>query len=75
MTDGSDADRDIVRELHGDQRWSTWTNSIERWRRRQNLKGSLRRDPGIGTFMLAALIVVGVVVGVIAFVVFVFTLG
>jgi hypothetical protein len=75
MSDRPDADRDIVRELHGDQRWSTWTNSIERWRGRQNLKGSLRRDPGVGTFMLAALIVVGVVVGTIALVVFVFTLS
>ena len=75
MAEGSDADRDIVRELHGDQRWSMRTNSIERWRGRQNLKGSLRRDPGVGTFMLAALIVVGVVVGTIALVVFVFTLS
>ncbi len=75
MTEGSDADRDIVRELHEDQRWSTWTNSIERWRGQQNLTGSLRRDPGVGTFMLAALIVVGVVVGAIALVVFVFTLS
>ena len=75
MTEGPDADRDIVQELHGDQRWSTWTNSIERWRGRQNLKGPLRRDPGVGTFMLAALIVVGVVVGTIALVVFVFTLS
>lgn len=72
MTEGSDADRDIVRELHEDQRWSTCTNSIERWRGRQNLTGSLRRDPGVGTFMLAALIVVG---GAIALVVFVFTLS
>jgi hypothetical protein len=75
MTEGSDADRDIVRELHEGRRWSSWTNSIERWRGRQNLKGSLWRDPGVGTFMLAALIVVGVVVGVIALVVFVFTLS
>ena len=75
MTQGSDGDRDIVRELHEDQRWSAWTNSIERWRGRQNLKGSLRRDPGVVTFMLAALIVVGVVVGTIALVVFVFTLS
>ena len=75
MTEGSDADRDIFRELHVDQRWSTWTNSIERWRGQQNLTGSLRRDPGVGTFMLAALIVVVVVVGAIALVVFVFTLG
>jgi hypothetical protein len=75
MTEGSDADPDIVRELHEDQRWSMWTNSIERWRGRQNLKGSLRRDPGVATFMLAALVVVGVVVGAIALVAFVFTLG
>jgi hypothetical protein len=72
MTEASDADRDTVRELHEDQRWSTWTNSIERWQGRRNLN---RRDPGVGTFMLAALIVVGVVVGTVALVVFVFTLS
>jgi hypothetical protein len=75
MTEGPDADRDIVRELHEDQRWSMWTTSVERWRGRQNLKGSLRRDPGVGTFMLAALVVVGIVVGAIALIAFVFTLG
>jgi hypothetical protein len=75
MTEGPDADPDIVRELREDQRWSMWTNSVERWRGRQNLKGSLRRDPGVATFMLAALVVVGVVVGAIALVAFVFTLG
>jgi hypothetical protein len=60
--------------LHDDERWSMWTNSTERWHGRQNPKGSLTRDPGVGTFMLAALVVVGVVVGTIALVAFLFTL-
>jgi hypothetical protein len=70
----SRAERDIVQELHEDARWSMWTNSIERWRGRLH-RGSISPDPGIRTFMLAALLVAGVVVGAIVAVVLLFTLG
>jgi hypothetical protein len=75
MAERSDADREVVDELREDARWSMWTNSIERWRGRQSLKGSLSRDPGIGTFMLAALVVVGVIVGTIGLAALLFTLS
>jgi hypothetical protein len=57
-------ERDIVRELQEDAKWGSWTNSIERWRGRP--RGSVPHDPSIWTFMLAAILIVGVGVGVIA---------
>jgi hypothetical protein len=66
-------ERDVVRELQEDAEWSSWTNSIERWRGRP--RGSAPRDPGVRTFMLAAVLVVGVVVGVIGLVALLFALG
>jgi hypothetical protein len=59
-------ERDIVRELREDAKWSSWTNSIERWRGRP--RGSVPHDPGIRTFMLTAVLVVGLVLGVIGLV-------
>jgi hypothetical protein len=66
-------ERDVVRELQEDAEWSSWTNSFERWRGRP--RGSVPRDPGVRTFMLAAVLVVGVVVGVIGLVALLFALG
>jgi len=60
-------ERDIVRELQEDANWSSWTNSIERWRGRP--RGPVPRDPGVRTFMLAAVLIVGIVLGVIGLVV------
>lgn len=67
MTPKTDRDRDLVEELHEDARWSTWTNTIPRWRigRRDRVPS----DPGIRTFMLAAILVVGAVAGGIALIV------
>jgi hypothetical protein len=59
-------ERDIVRELQEDAKWSSWTNSIERWRGRP--PGSVPRDPGVRTFMLAAILIAGIVLGVIGLV-------
>jgi hypothetical protein len=59
-------EREVVRELQEDARWSSWTNSIERWRGRP--RGSVPRDPGVRTFMLTAVLMVGIVLGVIGLV-------
>ncbi len=56
-------ERDIVRELQEDAKWSSWTNSIERWRGRP--RGSVPHNPGVRTFMLAAILIAGIVLGVI----------
>ena len=67
VTKKRDGEPDIVRELQEDAKWSSWTNSIERWRGRP--RGPVPRDPSIWTFMLAATLVfaIGVaVVGLIA---------
>jgi hypothetical protein len=72
VTKKRDRDRDIVRELQEDAKWSMWTNTFERhrgWGR-----GSLPRDPGWRTFMLSAVVIVGIVVGVIGLIVLVLTL-
>jgi hypothetical protein len=60
-------ERDIVRELQEDAKWSSRTNSIERWRGRP--RGSVPHDPSIRTFMLTAVFIVGIVLGVIGLVV------
>jgi hypothetical protein len=67
VTKKRDRERDVVRELQEDAKWSSWTNSIERWRGRP--RGPVPRDPSIWTFMLAATLVLAVgvaVVGLIA---------
>jgi hypothetical protein len=66
-------ERDIVRELQEDAEWSMWTNSVERWRGRA--RGSAPHDPGVRTFMLAAILVAGAVVGAIGLVVLLFKLS
>ena len=72
MTRRRDRERDIVQELQEDTKWSAWTNTFERhrgWGR-----GSLPRDPGWRTFMLSAVVIVGIVVAVIGLIVLVLTL-
>jgi len=66
-------ERDIVRELQEDAKWSSWTNSIERWRGRP--RGSVPDDPGVRTFMVAAVLIVGIVLGVIGLVALLLTMG
>jgi hypothetical protein len=59
-------ERDIVGELHEDARWSMWTNTFVR--RRGWGRGSLPRDPGVRTFMLAAILIVGIALAVAGFI-------
>jgi hypothetical protein len=66
-------ERDVVRELQEDSNWSSWTNSIERWRGRP--RGSVPRDPGVRTFMLTAVLIVGIVLGVVGLVALLLALG
>jgi hypothetical protein len=66
-------ERDVVRELQEDANWSSWTNSIERWRGRP--RGSVPRDPGVRTFMLTAVLIVGIVLGVVGLVALLLALG
>lgn len=64
MTKKPDRERDIVRELQEDAKWSSWTNTFGRQRgggRPRPLRGGV----GVGTYMLAAVIILGAVVAVI----------
>jgi hypothetical protein len=63
VTKRRDRERDVVRELQEDAKWSSWTNSIERWRGRP--RGPVPHDPSIWTFMLAATLIVGIAVAVV----------
>lgn len=67
MTKKRDRERDIVRELQEDARWSMWTNTFVR-KRGLGRPRPLSRDPGLRTYMLAALIILAPVVAVIALV-------
>ena len=57
----------MVQELHEDAKWSMWTNTFGR-QRGWGRPRSLPHGPGVRTFMLAAILIVGSVVGVIALV-------
>ena len=56
-----DRDRDIVRELQEDAKWSMWTNTFGR-QRGWGRPRSLAHGVGIRTYMLAAIIILGTVV-------------
>ncbi len=73
VTKEQDPERDIVRELQEDANWSMWTNAHQRWRDRP--RGPVPSDPGVRTFMLAAGLVVGVVLGAVALIVLLFKLS
>jgi hypothetical protein len=64
VTKKPDRDRDIVRELQEDAKWSMWTNTFGR-QRGWGRPRSLPHGVGLRTYMLAAVIVLGTVVGVI----------
>jgi hypothetical protein len=59
-----DRDRDIVRELQEDAKWSMWTNTFGR-QRGWGRPRSLPHGVGLRTYMLAAIIILGTVIGVI----------
>jgi hypothetical protein len=64
VTKKPDRDRDIVRELQEDAKWSMWTNTFGR-QRGWGRPRSLPHGVGLRTYMLAAIILLGTVVGVI----------
>lgn len=65
-------ERDFVAELQEDARWSSYTNSIIRWP--WTVRGSLSSarfpGPGLLSVLLAAILFVGIVLGVIALLLF-----
>ena len=64
MTKERDRERDIVRELQEDAKWSMWTNTFGRqrgWGRPRDLS----YGPGLRTYTLAAVLILGTVVAVI----------
>jgi hypothetical protein len=65
-------ERDVVRELQEDARWSMWTNTFTRMRARP--PGPMPGDPGVRTFMLAAVLVIGAALAAVGIVVFLFSL-
>ena len=64
MTKKRDRERDIVRELQEDAKWSMWTNTFGR-QRGWGSPRSLPYGPGLRTYMLAAVLILGTVVAVI----------
>jgi hypothetical protein len=64
VTKKQDRERDIVQELQEDAKWSMWTNTFGR-QRGWGRPRSLPYGPGLGTYMLAAVIIIGTVVAVI----------
>jgi hypothetical protein len=67
VTRKRDRGPDIVQELQEDAQWSMWTNTFGR-QRGWGRPRSLQHGVGLRTFMLAAVIIVGAVVAVIALV-------
>jgi hypothetical protein len=64
VTKKRDRERDIVRELQEDAKWSMWTNTLGR-QRGWGRPRSLPHGVGLRTYMLAAVIIFGTVVAVI----------
>jgi hypothetical protein len=64
VTKKRDRERDFVRELQEDAKWSMWTNTFGR-QRGWGRPRSLPYGPGLRTYMLAAVLIVGTVVAVI----------
>jgi hypothetical protein len=64
VTKKRDREPDIVRELHEDAKWSMWTNTFGR-QRGWGRPRPLPYGPGVGTYMLAAVLILGIVVAVI----------
>jgi hypothetical protein len=73
MAKERDREPDIVRELQEDAEWSMWTNSFVR--RRGWGRGSLPSNPGVRTFMLAAVLVVAAALGTVGIIVLLFKLS
>lgn len=64
VTKKRELERDIVRELQEDAKWSMWTNTFGR-QRGWGRPRSLPYGVGLRTYMLAAVIILGTVAAVI----------
>jgi len=64
VTKKRDREQDIVRELQEDAKWSMWTNTFGR-QRGWGRPPSLPCGPGLRTYMLAAVLILGIVIAVI----------
>jgi hypothetical protein len=64
VTKKRDGERDIVRELQEDAKWSMWTNTFGR-QRGWGRPRSLRNGVGLRTYMLVAVLILGTVIAVI----------
>jgi hypothetical protein len=64
VTKKRERERDIVRELQEDAKWSMWTNTFGR-QRGWGRPRSLPHGVGLRTYMLAAVLIVGTVVAAI----------
>lgn len=64
VTKKRDRDRDIVRDLQEDAKWSMWTNTFGR-QRGWGRPRSVPHGVGLRTYMLAAIIILGAVVAAI----------
>jgi hypothetical protein len=73
VTRRRDRERDVVRELQEDAKWSTWTNTFGR-QRGWGRPSSLPHGGGLRSYMLAAVIIVGTVVAVIGLIALLLTL-
>jgi hypothetical protein len=65
VTKKRNRERDIVRDLQEDAKWSMWTNTFGR-QRGWGRPRSFPYGPGLRTYMLAAVLILGTVVAVIA---------
>jgi hypothetical protein len=66
-------ERDIVQDLQEDAKWSSFTNTFTR--KRMLGRGSFPGDPGLRTYMLAAVLIVGAVVATVGVIALVSNLG
>jgi len=67
VTKKRDREQDIVRELQEDAKWSMWTNTFGR-QRGWGRPRSLAYGPGLRTYMLAVVLILGMVVSVLGFI-------
>jgi hypothetical protein len=73
VTRKQDRDRDIVQELREDAEWSGWTNTFGR-QRGWGRPRSLPHGVGLRTYMLAAVIILGIVLASVGLIVLILNL-
>jgi hypothetical protein len=73
VTKKRDHEPNVVRELQEDANWSMWTNTFGR-QRGWGRPRSHPHGPGLGTFMLAGILLIGTVVAVVGLIALLLTL-